>query len=538
MPRVVVCQLVFFCMFSAGAARAQAGPTQAELTAAQSSREWLYATHDYSGQRYVDSKQITPSNAKALQVACVYQASDLGPFQPHPIVYRGVMYLTTRYATMAIDAATCRERWRHSLVPPSGQPTSFGDAIRTLFANRGSALKDSKLVRGTPDGRLLALDANSGKVLWERTIADSSIAEVLTMPPLIFEDLVVIGPAVSEGGVRGWVGAFRLTNGEPVWKTYTVPEPGEPGSETWENAEAFKHGGGAVWTPFTFDPAGGLLFVAVGNPAPDLAPQVRPGDNLYTNSLLALDIRTGALRWHRQFVPNDYHDWDLTHAGPLLTVRIGGSRRELIVAAGKDGLLRTVDRTSHKVLRQVPVTTRSNVEAPITKEGIHACPGFLGGVQWNGPAYNPGTGLLYVPAVDWCATLKSADSVEYKPGEGYFGGEPTLDSMTTGTGWLTAVDAATGQVRWRYKSGAPMLAAVTTTSAGVLFTGETSGDFLTLDAKNGRVLQRFYTGGPLAGGIVTYEAGGRQYVAAASGSLAGFWKRPPGSAAVFVFALP
>jgi PQQ-dependent dehydrogenase (methanol/ethanol family) len=537
MSRFLV-RLILLSLFSAAEMWAQAGPTQAELTAAQSSRDWLYATHDYSGQRYADLKQITPSNARTLRVACVYQASDLGPFQPHPIVYRGVMYLTTRYATMAIDAATCRQRWSHALTSPTEQPTSFGDAIRALFANRGTALKDGKLVRGTPDGRLLALDAASGAVVWERTIADSAIAEVLTMPPLIFEDLVVIGPAVSEGGVRGWVGAFRLTNGKPVWKFYTVPAPGEPGSETWENPEAFKHGGGAVWTPFSFDPAEGLLFVAAGNPAPDLAPDARPGDNLYTNSMIALDIRTGALRWHRQFVPNDYHDWDLTHAGPLLTTSVGGTWKELIVAAGKDGLLRTVDRNSREVLTEVPVTTRSGVEAPITKEGVHACPGFLGGVEWNGPAYNPRTGLLYVPAVDWCATFKSVDSVEYKPGTGYFGGEPTLDSTTTGTGWLTAVDAATGKARWRYKSDSPMLAAVTTTSGGVLFTGETAGDFLVLDAKNGRVLHRLYTGGPLAGGVVTYEVRGKQYVAAASGSLAGFWKRPPGSATMFVFALP
>jgi alcohol dehydrogenase (cytochrome c) len=215
-----------------------------------------------------------------------------------------------------------------------------------------------------------------------------------------------------------------------------------------------------------------------------------------------------------------------------------GGPRQVVVTAGKDGLLRLLDRRSHEVVHEVPVTSRLNVEAPITKEGVRACPGYLGGVEWNGPAFNPVTALLYVPAVDWCATFKSADSVEYKPGGPYVGGEPELDSATTGTGWLTAVDAATGKVRWRYRSDSPMLAAVTTTSGGVLFTGETAGDFLTLDAKSGRVLHRFYTGGPLAGGVVTYEVRGKQYVAAASGSLAGFWKRPPGSATMFVFALP
>jgi alcohol dehydrogenase (cytochrome c) len=410
--------------------------------------------------------------------------------------------------------------------------------MRALLANRGSALKDGKLVRGTPDGRLLALDASSGSLLWERTIADSAIGELLTMPPLIFEDLIVIGAAVSEAGIRGWVGAYRLADGKQVWRFYTVPAPGESGSETWENPEAFKHGGGGVWTPFSLDPAEGLLFVAVGNPAPDYSPHARPGANLYTNSVVALDIRTGALRWYRQLVPHDYHDWDLTHAGPLLKFPAAGGRKQLVVAAGKDGLVRTLDRMSHEVVHETSVTTRSNVAAPMTKKGVHACPGPLGGVQWNGPAFNPRTGLLYVPAVDWCATFKPADSIEYKPGDPYVGGEAEIDSATSGTGWLTAVEAATGKVRWRYRSNAPMLAAVTTTSGGVVFTGETTGDFLVLDATSGEVLHRFYTGGPLAGGIVTYSMRGKQYVAVMSGSLAGFWKRPPGSATVFVFALP
>jgi len=534
----ILCRFLLLSLLSAVDAWAQAGPTQAELTAAQSSRDWLYATHDYSGQRYSNLKQITPSNVKTLRVACVYQASDVGPFQPHPIVYRGTMYLTTRYETIAIDATTCRERWRHSLSAPTAQPTSFGDALRALLANRGSALKDGKLVRGTPDGRLLALDAKSGSLLWERTIADSAIGELLTMPPLIFEDLVVIGPAVSEAGIRGWVGAYRLGDGEQVWKFYTVPGPGEPGSETWENPEAYKHGGGGVWTPFSFDPVERLLFVAAGNPAPDYSPHARPGANLYTNSVIALEIRTGALQWHRQLVASDYHDWDLTHAGPLVIIPARGTPRQVVVTAGKDGLLRLLDRGSHEVMYEVAVTTRSNADAPITREGVRACPGYLGGVEWNGPAFNPVTGLLYVPAVDWCATVKSADTVEYKPGGPYVGGEAELDSATTGTGWLTAVDAATGKVRWRHQSASPMLAAVTTTSGGVVFTGESGGDFLVLDAKNGRVLHRFYTGGTLAGGVVTYQTGDKQYVAAASGSLASFWKRQPASATMFVFALP
>jgi alcohol dehydrogenase (cytochrome c) len=532
----VLPKTVALILTAAAQVQAQIGPTQGELLRAPTSSDWLYATHDYSGQRFADLKQITPANARSLRAVCAYQVSDVGSFQTSPIVYRGVMYLTTRYSTVAIDAATCRERWRHPVGTESSETTGVG-ILRRLLPNRGVALKDGKVVRGTPDGRLLALDAASGALLWERQVADSAIGEMVTMPPLIFEDLVLAGPAVSEVGIRGWIGAFRLSDGEPVWKFNVIPEPGAPGSETWENPESRQHGGGGVWTPFSLDPDEGLLFVATGNPAPDIAGEVRPGANLFTNSLVVLDVRTGALRWYRQMVPHDVHDWDLTQAGPLFTGLVGGSPRRLIATAGKDGMLRVLDRRSHELLYEVAVTTRMNLDVPITKEGVRACPGLLGGVQWNGPAFNPQTGLLYVPAVDWCTTYSAADSVRFVPGEFYVGGTIQMDSVSRAAGWLTAVEAATGKVGWRYRSGAPMVAGVTTTSGGVVFTGESSGDFLVLNARNGEVLYRFYTGGPVGGGVITYTVSGRQLVAVMSGSLPIF-ERPPGSATVFIFGLP
>jgi alcohol dehydrogenase (cytochrome c) len=527
------------CLALTGAeARGQDGPTQAELTGATSSTDWLYVTHDYSGQRYVDLGQITASNAPRLRPVCAFQASDVGSFQANPIVYRGVMYVTTRFSTIALDAATCRERWRHSVEPPLKQPETFGDMLRVALPNRGAALKDGKLVRGLPDGRLIALRADSGTLLWERRVADTAATEMLNMPPLVFEDLVVIGPGLSEAGIRGWIGAFRLADGEPVWKFHTVPDSGAPGSETWENTGAIPHGGGAVWTPLSLDPEEGTLYVSAGNPAPDLAGHARPGDNLYTNSLVALDVRTGALKWYRQMLPHDVHDWDLTQVSPLFTASVAGTPRHLVATAGKDGMLRVLDRDSHEILYETPVTTRLNVDVPVGREPVQAFPGFLGGVQWNGPAFNRRTGLLYVPAVDWCGTVAASDSVEFVPGGAYFGGEATLDTLSSGTGWLTAVEATTGRIRWRYRAESPVLGGVTTTGGGVVFTGEAGGDFLALDARNGKVLYRFHAGGPVAGGVVTYAVGGRQLVAVASGSLAGFWRRKPGSATVFVFALP
>jgi alcohol dehydrogenase (cytochrome c) len=448
-------------------------------------------------------------------------------FETGPLVYRGVMYLTTPRLTAAVDAATCRRRWSHTWEPRDEMPAEI---------NRGAAIKDGYVVRGTPDGYLVALDATDGHLLWARQVATPKIGEIITMPPLVFEDKVIIGPAGSEAGFRGWIGAFNLADGTPVWRFYTIPAPGEPGSETWINPTV-PVGGGAVWTPLSLDPANGELYVAVTNPAPDFPAELRPGKNLYTNALIALDVRTGKLRWYDQLVPNDAHDWDLTQVAPLFRGRVKGKLRNLITAAGKDGILTVLDRDTHERLFQTVITTRENVDAPLTKAGTHSCPGLLGGVEWNGPAWLPATGMLYVPSVDWCMTFKLADSVKFTPGEGYLGGDIVFDPPEKARGWLTAIDAATGAVRWRYHSKQPMVAAVTTTAGGVVFAGEKTGDFLAFDARSGKELYRFNTGSGLMGGIVTYSVRGRQYVGAVSGGGSLNFGRE-GSPTLFVFALP
>jgi alcohol dehydrogenase (cytochrome c) len=516
------------------AAQERRGPTQEELNRAhENANDWLYATHDYLGRRYAELAQITPENAHQLRPACVYQAATPGAFHTNPLVYQGSMYFTTRYDVIALDAQTCRPRWRWS----AGSPNDFRSQ-----ANRGVALKAGRLVVGTADGRLVALDAETGTVLWDRQSANKQIRELFTMPPLIFEDLVIIGPAGSEYGIRGWVGAFRLSDGEPVWRFNVIPLPGEPGSETWHIPESAEHGGGATWTPFSLDPRAGRLYVSTTNPAPDFAAQVRPGENLYTNSLVVLDARTGKLLWYKQLTAGDTHDWDLTQAGPLFSAPIDGKMRDLVAAAGKDGVLRVLDRRTHEILHETPVTTRKDVELPLTPEGVHACPGSLGGVQWNGAAYHPRTNLLYVPSVDWCSTFRVEDEdeeVRFIPGTSYMGGSTTMDPIETSRGWLHAIDASTGQVRWRYSSDAPMVGAVTATAGGIVFAGEISGDFLALDASTGRVLHRFYTGGAIGGGVISYRVHGRQYVAVMSGGMTSFWQRyTEGAATVFVFALP
>jgi alcohol dehydrogenase (cytochrome c) len=515
---------------SAAAAPATSGPDQATLTRASQSTDWLFHTHDYSGTRFSPLQDINATTAAQLTPACLFQVGERDNFQTGPIVYNGTMYITTTASTVALDAATCRVKWRHAW--QSRETVAFQ-------RNRGVAIKDGRVIRGTPDGYLLALNSETGAPLWARRIGKPADGEIFVMAPVLFEDLVLIGPALSERNVQGWVGAFRAADGTPIWRFNTVPKPGEPGFETWKNPKGIPMGGGAVWTSFALDTETGDLHVAVTNPAPDLPVHLRQGDNLYTNSIVVLDARTGRLRWYRQLVPNDSHDWDLTHATPTFNTVVNGAMRRVVVTTGKDGMLRALDRDTQRVLYETTVTTRENTETPVITTPTRACPGVLGGTEWNGPAYNPGTNMLYVPAVDWCATFTAYEQVRFIPGKGYMGGRTDLDPPDKAQGWLTAIDAASGAVTWKYRSPRPMVAAVTTTAGNIVMTGELTGDFTIFDAKNGAVLYRFNTGGPIGGGIVTYAVGGKQYVAVATGSPSNFWvDRNPGAPTIVVFALP
>ncbi len=506
-------------------------PSQAELNAAQTnSTDWLLSNHDYSGQRFTDLKQINQHTISSLRPECMYQAGDTKSFHNNPIVYRGVMYITTSLSTIAIDASNCRALWRHDWKPKS---------IEIHPPNRGVAIKDGRVVRATTDGYLFALDIETGKLVWEKKVIDTSKNEgSFNIAPVIFDDLVLLGLGISEQGVKGWIGAFKLENGDPVWRFNTVPDDNEPGAETWGNAGARVKGGGAVWSPLSVDPEKGLVYVPVANPAPDFYDDIRPGANLYTCSMIVLDIRTGKLKWHYQAVPHDIHDWDTTQVSPLFETSVAGKNRKLVAVAGKDGLLHVLDRETKEHLYETPVTTRLNPNVPLTTAGVRACPGVLGGVQWNGPAFNPRTNMLYVNAVDWCGTFIKAKELRFVEGQLYMGGSYMADPIEKARGRLTAVDASTGKVVWQYESPKPMLAAVTTTSGDLVFTGELTGDFIALDGRTGKVLYRFNTGGPMNGGVVSYSIRGKQYIAVASGSATGFWGVAPGSSTVVVFALP
>jgi alcohol dehydrogenase (cytochrome c) len=475
--------------------------------------DWLYVDRDPAGTRYSPLKQITTENISQLANVCSYSFPDKEPSQTAPIVSAGIMYLTTAHYTVAVDGSNCNVIWLNKWSPRD---------YETMNTQRGAALAGGKIIRGTADGFLLALDAKDGHSLWIKQIANPKEGYFISMPPLVHGDLVYIGPAGAEWASSGWVGAFRVSDGEQVWRFNIVPGDGEPGANTWgTDPAARKHGGGNLWTPMTFDEEKNLLYVPGGNAAPDIYDEGRPGANLYTNSLIALDAMTGRLAWYRQFIPHDVHDYDVTHVGPIFKMAIGGSIRSVVASTGKDGMLRLTDRDSKDILYSVPFTNRLNAEADVTTTPLRVCPGTLGGQEWNGSAYVVKLNLLVVPATDWCAEFKkdaTPPSPEKEHTHGFFfGGETKFDPWSAARGRLTAFDASTGKEKWRYDAEKPMIAGVTVTDGDLIFTGELTGDLLALDARTGKVLLRSTLGGPAAGGVVTYDARGVQNVAIISG---------------------
>lgn len=492
------------------------GPSQEELDqAATNPDNWLFPTQNYSGTRYVPLDQITAENAARMRAVCIYRSGEPAPMQANPIVYKGVMYLTMARRTVAIDATTCREKWHYGWEPKGHEisPT-----------NRGAAIKDGKLVRGTADGYLIALDLGSGQLVWSKKIAGAEHNQYISAPPLAYKNLVIMGTAGADFGPKNWIAAYELETGKEVWKFNLIPDKGELGSETWENPESVKHGGGSIWTPLSLDTEKGVLYLPVGNPAPDFYGSVRPGANLYTNSVVALDVMTGKMIAYHQVVKHDVHDSDLSQVSPLFTTKIDGADRPVISVSGKDGFLRLFDRDLKKEHYAVPLTTHENFDAKPTVEGVHRCPGLLGGMEWNGPAYDPNLNTLFVPAVDWCGTFKLfSEPPKYIGQAHYYGGAVVQDPRDKAKGWLTAFDAATGKEIWKYRSETPMVAGVVATKGGVIFTGDMDNNFLALNSKNGEVLYKFNTGGSIGGGVISYRQNNKQYVATTSGSVSAFF---------------
>jgi len=498
------------------------GPDDAEL-ARPNDADWLTYNRDYRSQRYSPLRQITPQNVGSLVPKCIFQVGEVGPFQTSPIVRGGRMYVTTAHRTLALDAATCKPLWTHEYVPA-------GPELRPL--NRGVALYQGMVIRGACDGHLFALDAATGKLLWDVWVADSRKGYWLAAAPVVFDGKVFIGEAGADMGVNGHVYAFDAATGRLIWTFDLIPTGHQPGADTWGTSGVA--GGGSTWSTITVDPETHSVFLPVGNPAPDLDDRLRPGDNLYTDSVIVLDADTGKLRWYVQQNPHDTHDWD-TGAAPTIFDQEG---RKFLAVGSKDARLYIYDRDSHALLAKADLAQRLNTDIPLSTKPVRVCPGVMGGVEWNGAAYDPNNRMLFINSVDWCATLTQQDPEH--PGAYGLGGAYTQDPPQQATGSLRAFDAASGIERWAYSRGGPMVAGITTTAAGLVFTGTPGGDLLAFDGKTGRQLYDFYTGGAVAGGVATYMVAGKQYVVAISGnsSKSVWFELNTGAATVVVFGLP
>ena len=500
--------------------------------------DWPSYNRTLTAERYAPLAQINKANVARLKQLCVYDFNVSTGFETGPIVIGRTMYLTTDTDIAAIDGDTCRQLWRvHEDFPARGLPI-----------NRGAAFLDGRLFRGTGEGNVLAYDAATGQKQWSTHIADPAKGENITAAPIAWNGLVFIGTSGSDVyGVTGRIYGLDARTGKVAWETYTVPtDAPQPGNEkmqaqakaTWGNAPGVPITGGGTWTTTTLDPARGLLYVPVGNPGPDFAKEVRPGANLYTNAILVLDAKSGIYRNHYALVPADFHDWDLAAAPVLVTTKAG---KRIVVGAPKDGLLHAYDLATDQKLFATPVTTRENEDVPLSTTPTRFCPGATGGSQWNSPAYSPDTNLLYDGTVDWCVTVTlDATELAKKPGQAWTGAELVASfgkKDPNWSGWLTAVDADSGQVKWRFRASAPVVSGITPTKGGLVFAADMDKHAYAFDAATGKILWRTELPGAPGGGVITYEVDGKQRVVFATGTHSPAFPVTPSSAKIVIFGL-
>jgi alcohol dehydrogenase (cytochrome c) len=524
------------------------------LNAREEPQNWLTYYGAYNGQRYSPLDQINTENVKRLLPAWVFQAGTTGliagastySFEATPIVVDGIMFLSGWDGWVwALDAKTGVEIWRYKHAVPFDVSLCCGNV------NRGVAVAQGKVFFVAANARVLALDATTGKRVWDRTYGDVRAGESATVAPLVVKNMVIVGSSGGEFGVRGHLDAFDVETGDQVWRCYTVPKPGEPGSETWPaDGEAWARGGANCWVTGTFDPETNLLYVGTGNPAPDFDGEVREGDNLYTDSIIAVDVDSGQIRWHYQCTPHDVWDYD-SIAECILFEQEG---RKLLGHFDKNGYFFVVDRTNGERVQITPFVDRIDWGA-ITRDGqvtprrypekegdpVHFYPGPAGAKEWTHASYSPKTGLFYVPVQDVGATATRRRR-EFKESIPYWGAGVQVDAEDM-TGSISAFDGS-GEEKWRWRNELPMCASTLATGGDLVFAGEPSGEFNALDARTGEQLWQFQCGSGHHSSPSTYMVDGRQYVAVpvgwggwAEGFLPGMLGAGHGSA-LMVFALP
>jgi alcohol dehydrogenase (cytochrome c) len=484
---------------------------------------WLTYSGDYRSHHYSTLKQITAGNVHRLRAKWIYQMHR-PKVETTPIVVDGVMYVTRPPSdVVALDAETGRALWTFEHRVPTRVYTCCGEV------NRGLAILDRTLFLTTLDAQLVALDASSGRVLWKKQIADPALNYTATGAPLALKDKVIVGIAGAEGGIRGFLDAYDAKTGERAWRFWTVPAPGEPGSETWGRNDAWRHGGVSTWLTGSYDPELNLLYWGTGNPGPDYNGDVRPGDNLYSCSLLALDPDTGTLKWHFQFTPHDTRDWDATQIPVLLDSTIDGRPRKLVVVPSRNGFYYVLDRQTGEFLLAKPFVKQTwakeidkkgrpvlNPGQEPTPEGNESIwPGVDGGHNWMSPSYNPETKLLYFNAREERRRFFKTDAPEFRPGENYFGGGGGGGARfrpEESWGRLIAMAPETGEIRWEHRILSPPWAGVLSTAGNLVFSATPSGNFYALDAQTGKELWRFNGGDRVFASPITFLSRGKQMI--------------------------
>jgi PQQ-dependent dehydrogenase (methanol/ethanol family) len=431
------------------------------------SSPWPTYNNGYKGQRFSPLAEITVKNAGALKEVCRRKVADGGSFQTGPVVVDGSMYLTTALDTFSVDPTNCSLRWK------SSYPL---EEVQVWAANRGVAVMNGRVFRGTVDGRLLALNAKTGALIWKDVVGDPTLNEFVPSAPVAWNGLVITGTSGGDFGIRGRILAYDALTGREVWHFTTIPTGNEVGAETWERKPSADIGGGGTWSSFALDVINGEVFIPVGDAAPTNVPESRPGANLFTDSVVVLDARTGALKWWYQLDPNDAHDYDLGAAPMLYTTSEGN---DVFAAAGKDGYVHVVDRLTHRLRFKTALTTIENEGVKPSEKETKFCPGSLGGTEWNGPALDPSSRTLLVGAVDWCSTVKATGETRFIKGEGRFlhGGTVTMLMDPPPSGWISALDSDSGAIKWKYHAEAPIFAGVTATAGGIVLTGDMADIF-------------------------------------------------------------
>ncbi len=487
--------------------------------------KWLTYSGDYTGQRHSPLTMITPENVQDLVPIWTFQTGTMTRgrgFETTPLVLDGVLYVTgSNNFAWALDARTGRPFWQYRRNLPDD--LTYGSSAPV---NRGFGILGDRLFMVTLDAHLLALDRKTGSVLWDIELADYRIGYAATLAPLVIDDKVIVGISGGEYPTRGFIDAYDPTTGDRIWRFYTVPSPGEFGSETWpDDPEVMARGGGGTWMTGSFDPELNLIYWGTGNPNPDYYGEKREGDNLFTNSIVAIEANTGILRWHYQFTPHDLHDWDSNHVPVLADLVLDGELRKVVMVANRNGFFYMLDRVTGELLVGKPFTDTtwareigSDGRPIVLNDGSKGClPDPWGGTNFMPPSFNPDLGILFVTAREVCATFVPQEP-EIIPGRTSFGGVVWID-RDQGYGALRAIDVRTGERQWEFRYPSATMAGVMTTASGLVFAGDHEGNFMAFDASTGRNLWHYQTGSRIWGAAaMTHVLDGRQHVLIPSGT--------------------